>query len=77
MFVSIIDFLRQCSGNTDSTKDDELEIDIGLSNGDMLFKLQKLLDRYIEEKKHGGHKRADMCEVKVHVIFRDFNQKDA
>jgi hypothetical protein len=55
MHVSIIDFLRQCSGNTNSTRE----------------------DRYIEENKHDGHKRVDMCEVEVLVIFRDFNQKGA
>jgi Bromodomain/Bromodomain extra-terminal - transcription regulation len=75
--VYIIDFLRQCSGNTDSTGEDELEIDIDLLGDDMLFKLQKLLDRYIEEKKEGGHERADTCEVEVLAISWGFNQKGA
>jgi Bromodomain/Bromodomain extra-terminal - transcription regulation len=75
--VYIIDFLRQCSGNTDSTGDDELEIDIDLLDDDMLFMLQKLLDRYIEEKKQGGHERADTCEVEVLAISWGFNQKGA
>jgi hypothetical protein len=63
--VYIIDFLRQCSGSTDLTGEDELEIDIDLLDDDMLFKLQKLLDRYMEEKKQGGQEKADMCEVEV------------
>ncbi|KAJ4790538.1 Transcription factor GTE8 [Rhynchospora pubera] len=63
--VYIIDFLRQCCGNTDPAGEDELEIDIDLLGDDMLFELQKLLDRYMEEKKRGGQEKADVCEVEV------------
>jgi hypothetical protein len=60
---SIIDFLKEHSGEG-QTSEDEIEIDFEVLSDDTLFALRKLLDEYLLEKEKGQAK-AEPCEMEV------------
>ncbi|CAN1220905.1 Transcription factor GTE9 [Linum grandiflorum] len=61
---TIIDFLRDHSYNAGRENEDEIEIDIDVLGDDTLFKLRKLLDDYILEKKN-SQVRGEPCEMEL------------
>ncbi|XP_061952351.1 transcription factor GTE10-like isoform X1 [Populus nigra] len=61
---SIIEFLKEHSGNAGQTGEDEIEIDIDALGDDTLFNLRKLLDNYILEKQKNQSK-AEPCEMEI------------
>ncbi|XP_011024071.1 PREDICTED: transcription factor GTE8 isoform X3 [Populus euphratica] len=61
---SIIEFLKEHSGNAGQTGEDEIEIDIDTLGDDTLFNLRKLLDDYILEKQKNQSK-AEPCEMEI------------
>ncbi|XP_021616188.1 transcription factor GTE10 isoform X2 [Manihot esculenta] len=61
---SIIDFLKENSHSADQTGEDEIEIDIDALSDDTLFKLRKLLDDYLLEKRKNQAK-AEACEMEL------------
>ncbi|XP_065873626.1 transcription factor GTE10-like [Euphorbia lathyris] len=61
---SIIDFLKEHSHNADQTGEDEIEIDIDALSNDTLFKLRKLLDDFLLEKRKNPGK-AEPCEMEL------------
>jgi len=64
---SIIEFLKEHSGNAGQTGEDEIEIDIDALGDDTLFNLRKLLDNYILEKQKNLSK-AEPCEMEVPIF---------
>jgi hypothetical protein len=64
---SIIEFLKEHSGNAGQTGEDEIEIDIDALGDDTLFNLRKLLDNYILEKQKNQSK-AEPCEMEVPIF---------
>lgn len=68
---SIIDFLKENSHSADQTGEDEIEIDIDALSDDTLFKLRKLLDDYLLEKRKNQAK-AEACEMEVTVSHSCF-----
>ncbi|KAH9603791.1 hypothetical protein KSS87_018817 [Heliosperma pusillum] len=62
---SIIDFLKENSSGDGQTAEDEIEIDIDALSDDVLFKLRKLLDDLLVEKKR-QHIMAEPCEMELH-----------
>ena len=65
---SIIEFLKEHSGNAGQTGEDEIEIDIDALGDDTLFNLRKLLDNYILEKQKNQSK-AEPCEMEVPIFL--------
>ncbi|XP_076916824.1 transcription factor GTE10-like [Bidens hawaiensis] len=61
---TIIDFLKQNSSNDNATVDDEIEIDIDTLSDETLFKLRKLLDDFLVNKKKNII-QAEACEVEI------------
>lgn len=62
---SIIEFLKDNSSGAEQTSEDEIEIDIDALSDDVLFKLRKLLDDFVlEKKKH--QTKAEPCEMELH-----------
>ncbi|KAJ8449604.1 hypothetical protein Cgig2_005626 [Carnegiea gigantea] len=62
---SIIEFLKDNSSGAEQTTEDEIEIDIDALSDDVLFKLRKLLDDFVlEKKKH--QTKAEPCEMELH-----------
>ncbi|KAJ9163865.1 hypothetical protein P3X46_023492 [Hevea brasiliensis] len=61
---SIIDFLKDHSHHAEQTGEDEIEIDIDALSDDTLFKLRKLLDDYLLEKRKNQAK-AEACEMEL------------
>ncbi|KAL2900682.1 Transcription factor GTE10, partial [Bienertia sinuspersici] len=61
----IIDFLKENSSGGGEAGEDEIEIDIDALSDDVLFKLRKLLDDYLLEKKK-NEIRAEPCEMELH-----------
>jgi hypothetical protein len=64
---SIIEFLKEHSGNAGQTGEDEIEIDIDALGDDTLFNLRKLLDNYVLEKQKNQSK-AEPCEMEVPIF---------
>jgi hypothetical protein len=64
---SIIEFLKEHSGNAGQTGEDEIEIDIDALGDDTLFNLRKLLDNYVLEKQKIQSK-AEPCEMEVPIF---------
>ncbi|KAL9691780.1 hypothetical protein QQ045_012206 [Rhodiola kirilowii] len=62
MPTSISDFLRQHSSGGNETGEDEIEIDIDALSDDTLFKLRKLLDDHLKDKKK------DQCKAEPYEI---------
>ncbi|KAK9714011.1 hypothetical protein RND81_06G065400 [Saponaria officinalis] len=60
----IIDFLKENSSGAGQTAEDEIEIDIDALGDDVLFKLRKLLDDFLVEKKK-QQIRAEPCEMEL------------
>ncbi|KAJ3675446.1 hypothetical protein LUZ60_004488 [Juncus effusus] len=63
--VYIIEYLKTCCNNGEQSGEAEMEIDIDLLDDEMMFELQKLLDRYMVEKEEGRNEKNDTCEVEV------------
>ncbi|KAJ6875750.1 transcription factor GTE10-like isoform X1 [Populus alba x Populus x berolinensis] len=61
---SIIEFLKEHSGNAGQNGEDEIEIDIDALGDDTLFNLRKLLDNYILEKQKNQSK-TEPCEMEI------------
>ncbi|CAK7336647.1 unnamed protein product [Dovyalis caffra] len=61
---SIIEFLKEHSGNAGQTGEDEIEIDIDALGDDTLFNLRRLLDNYLLEKQKNQSK-AEPCEMEI------------
>ncbi|KAL8142015.1 hypothetical protein V2J09_015047 [Rumex salicifolius] len=61
---NIIDFLKNNSSSAEQTADDEIEIDFLALNEDTLFKLRKLLDDYLTEKKKLA--KAEQPQIELH-----------
>ncbi|XVF11579.1 hypothetical protein REPUB_Repub08aG0039400 [Reevesia pubescens] len=61
---SIVDFLKEQSSSEGQTGEDEIEIDIDALSDETLFKLQKLLDDYLLDKK-GNQAKAEPCEMEL------------
>ncbi|XP_034926124.1 transcription factor GTE10 isoform X2 [Populus alba] len=61
---SIIEFLKEHSGNAGQNGEDEIEIDIDALGDDTLFDLRKLLDNYILEKQKNQSK-TEPCEMEI------------
>lgn len=61
---SVIDFLKANSSGAGQTSEDEIEIDIDALSDDVLFKLRKLLDDFVLEKKQQA--KGEQCEMELH-----------
>ncbi|KAG8638723.1 transcription factor GTE8 isoform X2 [Manihot esculenta] len=61
---TLIDFLKEQSHTADQSDEDEIEIDIDALSDDTLFKLRKLLDDYLLEKRKNQTK-AEQCEIEL------------
>ncbi|XP_012079887.1 transcription factor GTE10 isoform X2 [Jatropha curcas] len=61
---NIIDFLQKHSQGADQTAEDEIEIDIEAFSDETLFKLRKLLDDYVLERRKNQTK-AEPCEMEL------------
>lgn len=64
---SIINFLKEHSHDAEQTGEDEIEIDIDALSDDTLFKLRKLLDDYLLEKRKNQAK-AVPCEMEFQLL---------
>ncbi|GAB4860488.1 hypothetical protein Ancab_035646 [Ancistrocladus abbreviatus] len=62
---NIINFLKESSSSAGQTSEDEIEIDIDALSDDTLYKLRKLLDDYLLERKKNQTK-AEPCEMELH-----------
>ncbi|KNA24476.1 hypothetical protein SOVF_015290 [Spinacia oleracea] len=62
---TIIEFLKANSSADGQGNEDEIEIDIDALSDDVLFKLRKLLDDFLLEKKK-NETRAEPCEMELH-----------
>ncbi|XP_057516358.1 transcription factor GTE10-like isoform X2 [Amaranthus tricolor] len=62
---SIIEFLKENSSGAGEDGEEEIEIDIDALSDDVLFKLRKLLDDFLLEKKK-NEARAEPCEMELH-----------
>ncbi|XP_017258321.1 transcription factor GTE8 isoform X2 [Daucus carota subsp. sativus] len=60
---NIIEFLREQSSAGKDEGEDEIEIDIDTLTDDTLFKLQKLLDDHLTEKRKHG--KGEPCEIEL------------
>ncbi|XP_077229903.1 transcription factor GTE10-like isoform X2 [Tasmannia lanceolata] len=60
----IIDFLKVHSYSANQTSEDEIEVDIDALNDDLLFRLRKLLDDYLQEKK-ANQPKTEPCEMEI------------
>ncbi|KAL1812237.1 hypothetical protein ACET3Z_022302 [Daucus carota] len=60
---NIIEFLREQSSAGKDEGEDEIEIDIDTLTDDTLFKLQKLLDDHLTEKRK--HAKGEPCEIEL------------
>nr|GMC67189.1 transcription factor GTE8-like [Ipomoea batatas] len=61
---NIIEFLKEQTSNGVEAGEDEIEIDIDVLSDDTLFKLRKLLDVFLQEKKPDNAK-AEPCEIEL------------
>ncbi|XP_021775963.1 transcription factor GTE10-like isoform X2 [Chenopodium quinoa] len=62
---TIIEFLKENSSGDGQDGEEEIEIDIDALSDDVLFKLRKLLDDFLLEKKK-NEARAEPCEMELH-----------
>ncbi|XP_010484061.1 PREDICTED: transcription factor GTE10-like isoform X2 [Camelina sativa] len=61
---NIVDLLREQSGNDGQSGEVEIEIDIESLSDETLFKVRKLLDDYLSEKKKSLEK-SEPCEIEI------------
>lgn len=69
---NIIEFLREQSSAGKDEGEDEIEIDIDTLTDDTLFKLQKLLDDHLTEKRKHG--KGEPCEIEVSYVSPLYSQ---
>lgn len=61
---NIIDFLKENSSGADQSIEDEIEIDICALSDDVFFKLRKMVDDFLLEKKK-NQARSEPCEIEL------------